>query len=72
MPAEVAIEAGMIAGALEAATPEVAMTDVEARPSPIAGLGLFALRDFAEGEAILVRREREVTAQSPLRTERGE
>ena len=48
------------------------MTNVEARPSPIAGLGLFALSDFAEGETILVRHEREVTAQAPLRAERGE
>jgi SET domain-containing protein len=43
------------------------MVDVEARPSPIEGLGLFALRDFAAGETILVRREREVTAERPLR-----
>jgi hypothetical protein len=42
------------------------MTDVEARPSPIEGLGLFALRDFGEGETILVRSEREVTGEAPL------
>ena len=45
------------------------MTNVEARPSAIEGLGLFALRDFAEGESILARSEREVTTAAPLRAE---
>ncbi len=47
--------------------------DVEVRPSPIEGLGIFALRDFRAGEVILVRDEsREVTEALPLRPELGE
>ncbi len=42
------------------------MTDAEARASSIEGIGLFALRDFVEGETILVRSEREVTDARPL------
>jgi hypothetical protein len=46
--------------------------DVAARPSPIEGTGLFALRDFEALETILVRSERDVTDDAPLRPELGE
>ena len=48
------------------------MTAAEARPSPIEGIGLFALRDFVEGETILVRSEREVTEAMPLGPDEGD
>lgn len=46
------------------------MTDdqgVEARQSPIHGIGLFATRSFAPGERILRRKERTITPAAPLR-----
>jgi SET domain-containing protein len=46
--------------------------DVEVRPSPIHGLGLFARRTFSTGEAILARDERPVTAERPLNAGLGE
>lgn len=46
---------------------------VEVRPSPIEGLGLFAVRDLEAGEIVHnLEYAREVTAQHPLRTELGE
>lgn len=46
---------------------------VEVRPSPIEGVGIFALRHFRPGEVILPRDEsREVTEVHPLRPEMGE
>ncbi len=47
--------------------------DVEVRPSPIGGLGVFATRDFEPGERI--RRMgivREITPDAPLREDLGE
>ena len=50
-----------------------AVADVEVRPSGIEGLGLFARRAFAAGECIhVITVVREVTADAPLRPERGE
>lgn len=47
--------------------------DVEIRPSPIGGLGLFATRDFEPGERIRrINIVREVTPDAPLREELGE
>ena len=47
--------------------------DVDVRVSAKEGLGLFARRTFAPNEFIhRVQFEREVTKDSPLRTERGE
>ena len=54
-------------------TPDDSDDVVEVRSSPIEGLGVFALRDFAAGERI--RRAnivREVTDADPLRPEDGE
>jgi SET domain-containing protein len=49
------------------------MTDIEVRPSPIHGLGMFATRDFAAGERILRRNHvRELTAEAPVRPGLGE
>lgn len=49
------------------------MTGVEIRPSPIEGLGLFALRDYPAGVRIRqVNVVREVTAEHPIRPELGE
>jgi len=46
---------------------------VEARPSPIEGLGLFALRSFHAGERIRrINVVREVTPEAPLREDLGE
>lgn len=47
--------------------------DVEARPSPIEGLGLFALRAFRAGDRIRrINVVREITPEAPLREELGE
>ena len=47
--------------------------DVEVRPSPVEGLGVFARRDFAPGERIrTVHIVREITDDAPLRPEAGE
>jgi SET domain-containing protein len=49
------------------------MPDIETKPSPIQGTGVFAARPFASGEHI--RRAnvvREVTEQAPLRPDQGE
>jgi hypothetical protein len=49
------------------------MPDVEVRPSPIADRGVFATRDFVEGETLLVIDDsRVVDAEHPLDAERGE
>jgi SET domain-containing protein len=40
--------------------------------SPIHGFGVFARRPFAEGETILIREERPVTAELPLDEAKGE
>lgn len=49
------------------------MDGVEVRESPIEGLGVFALREFAPGERIRrVHLVREVTEDAPLREEAGE
>jgi len=46
---------------------------VEARASPIEGLGLFALRPFSPGEQIrMVNVIREITPDAPLRPDQGE
>jgi hypothetical protein len=46
---------------------------VEARESPIEGLGVFATRDFKSGERIsVVNVVREITDAAPLRPEAGE
>jgi len=45
---------------------------VYVKSSPIQGLGVFARRNFATGETILVRDERPVTPTRPLRPERHE
>jgi SET domain-containing protein len=45
---------------------------VYVKSSPIQGLGVFARRNFATGETILVREERPVTAVRPLRPEHRE
>jgi SET domain-containing protein len=45
---------------------------VYVKSSPIQGLGVFARRNFATGETILVREERPVTPDRPLRPERNE
>ena len=42
---------------------------VEARESPIHGIGLFATRRFAAGERVLRRNERTVTREAPLRAD---
>jgi hypothetical protein len=47
--------------------------DVDVRPSPIEGLGLFALRPFFSGQRIRqVNVVREVTPELPIQEERGE
>lgn len=49
------------------------MRDIEVKPSPIEGLGIFATRDFAPGERIkCVSVVREITADSPIREDLGE
>ena len=49
------------------------MTDVIVRASSIHGLGVFAARDFAEGEAVLILDDSRVVDDGhPLRPERGE
>jgi hypothetical protein len=49
------------------------MTDVEVRQSPIHGLGVFALRDFGEGDTILaIDDSRVLDAEHPLRPVAGE
>ena len=45
---------------------------VYVKSSPIQGLGVFARRNFATGETILLREERPVTPTRPLRPERHE
>ena len=45
---------------------------VYVKSSPIQGLGVFARRNFATAETILVRQERTVTPIRPLRPERHE
>jgi SET domain-containing protein len=45
---------------------------VYVRTSPIHGLGVFARRNFATGETILVREERPVTPEAPLDEASGE
>ncbi len=45
---------------------------VYVKSSSIQGLGVFARRNFATGETILVREERPVTPERPLRPERNE
>jgi len=51
----------------------IEMNGVEVRESPIEGLGVFALREFARGERLrLVHLVREVTEEAPLREEAGE
>jgi SET domain-containing protein len=48
-------------------------TAVQVRPSPIEGVGVFALRSFRAGELIrTVNVVREVTPEAPLRPEAGE
>ncbi len=50
-----------------------ASQDVEVKPSPIQGLGVFALRRFGAGDIIRrVNAVREVTEEQPLRPEIGE
>ncbi len=49
------------------------MADVDVKPSPIQGLGIFAARAFRPGERIgRVNIVREVTAERPLNAEQGE
>ena len=49
------------------------MPDVEVRPSPIEGLGLFAVQDSPAGECVReVNVVRKVTADCPLRPDLGE
>lgn len=56
-------------GVMSDATPDT----VAIRPSPIEGLGLFALRRFADSERIrTVNVVREITVDAPLRPELGE
>jgi SET domain-containing protein len=45
---------------------------VYVKSSTIQGLGVFARRNFATGETILIREERPVTRDRPLRAERQE
>jgi SET domain-containing protein len=45
---------------------------VYVKTSPIHGLGVFARRNFATGETILLREERPVTPDAPLDESRGE
>jgi SET domain-containing protein len=45
---------------------------VYVKTSPIHGLGVFARRNFATGETILLREERPVTPEAPLEASRGE
>jgi SET domain-containing protein len=45
---------------------------VYVKPSPIHGLGVFARRNFATGETVLVREERPVTPENPLDPEKDE
>ena len=45
---------------------------VYVKDSRIHGLGVFARRNFSEGETVLVREERPVTAEQPLDEARGE
>jgi SET domain-containing protein len=49
------------------------MSDVEVKPSPIEGLGVFAARAFNAGERIrCINVVREITPESPIREELGE
>ena len=49
------------------------MSDVEVKPSPIEGLGVFAARAFNAGERIRrINVVREITLESPIREELGE
>jgi SET domain-containing protein len=49
------------------------VTDVEVKPSPIQGLGVFAARSFRAGQRIRrVNIVREVKAASPIREDAGE
>jgi SET domain-containing protein len=49
------------------------MSDIEVRPSPIEGLGIFALRAFRAGERITrVNIVREITPEAPIRADLGE
>ncbi len=49
------------------------MADVEVRPSPIEGLGVFAARTFRAGERVRrINVVREITPQAPIREDRGE
>jgi len=49
------------------------MADVLVNPSPIHGFGVFAARDFAKGETVLVLDDSRVVDEAhPLRTEAGE
>ena len=57
----------------DGAAPDGATGGVEARPSAIEGLGLFARRAFAAGECIrAIHVVREVTPDAPLRPDLGE
>lgn len=47
-------------------------SDVSVRSSPIQGLGVFARRTFATGEAVLVREERPLAPGQTLNEARGE
>jgi hypothetical protein len=48
-------------------------SDVEVRPSPIEGIGVFAVRSFGAGERIRrVNVVREITPESPIREDLGE
>ncbi len=52
---------------------EDVLTDIDVRPSPIEGLGIFATRSFSTGECISrITVVREITADAPLRPELGE
>lgn len=49
------------------------MSDITVAPSRIEGLGIFAARDFADGEQIRqINVVREITLEQPLRTDLGE
>jgi SET domain-containing protein len=49
------------------------MSDIDVRPSPIEGLGIFALRRFHAGDRITsVQVVREITPDAPLREDLGE
>ncbi len=49
------------------------MSEIEVRPSPIQGLGIFATRAFRAGERIhRVNVVREITPETPLREDLGE